>query len=115
MVLLSKSQTLFETQDFTCWNGRFRPVDDATGLGANAAAEVLSRRHSHKPNPTSLSQLPNLSQSRYPLLLRNYSLLLLTSSTPRIQIRAILVFQVGNVNPSSTNRRITTNSGSLTV
>src|SRR5216683_5035773 len=43
----------------TYWNGRFRPVDDATGLGADAAAEFLSRRLSHQPNPSSLSQLPN--------------------------------------------------------
>src|SRR5689334_23064860 len=57
----------------TCWNGRFRPVDDAVGLGADAAAETpvtqtqspvtqtqspvtqtnQSRRHSHQPNPSS--------------------------------------------------------------
>ena len=82
--------------------------------------QTQPRRSSHADTVTNRilqasANFQNLSQSRYPLLLRNYSLLLLTSSTPRIQIRAILVFQVGNVNPSSTNRRISTNSGSLTA
>src|SRR5229473_252761 len=44
----------------------------------------------------------NLSQSRY--------LLLLSHSTLPIRIRAIVVFQVGNVNRSSTDRRTPTNS-----
>src|SRR6266852_1713081 len=51
----------------------------------------------------------NLSQSRYPLLLHNSSLLVLTHSTLPIQIRALVVFQI-IVNPSSTHRRTLTNS-----
>ena len=41
--------------------------------------QTQSQTESYKPQPTSKNQ----SQSRYSLLLRNYSLLLLTSSTPR--------------------------------
>src|SRR5713101_89361 len=44
-------RTAFRNPGLTCWNGRFRPIDDATGLGADAAAEILSRRLSHQPNP----------------------------------------------------------------
>jgi hypothetical protein len=36
----------------------FGPSTTLTGLGADAAAEVLSRRLSHQPNPSSLSQHP---------------------------------------------------------
>ena len=94
------SKPLFET-GLTCWNGRFRPVDDATGLDADAAAES-----SHADSVTNRilqasANFQNLSQSRYPLLLRNSPLLLLTRSTLAIQIRAIVVFQVGNVKLAS--------------
>ena len=88
----------------------FEPVDDATGLGADTAAEV-----SHADSVTNQIlqasvNFQNLSQSRYPLLLRSSSLLLLTHSTLPIQIHAIVVFQVVIVNPSITHGRPPTNS-----
>src|SRR5713101_8068827 len=51
-------RTAFRNPGLTCWNGRFRPVDDATGLGADAAAEgpltqTQSPTKSFKPQPTS--------------------------------------------------------------
>jgi hypothetical protein len=78
-----ESETAFRSPGLTRWNGRFRPVDDATGLDADAAAEVLSRRLSHQPDPSSLSQLPKTCPSpAIPYSLHNSSLLLLTHSTP---------------------------------
>jgi len=100
----------FPKPGLTCWNGRFRPVDDATGLDADAAAEV-----SHADSVTNQIlqasvNFQNLSQSPILCSLRNSSLLLLTHSTLPIQIHAIVVFQVVIVNPSNTHRRTPTNS-----
>src|SRR5713226_7775375 len=52
--------------------------------------QTQPRRSSHADTVTNRilqasANFQNLSQSCYPLLLRNYSLLLLTSSTPRIK------------------------------
>src|SRR5260370_2816588 len=78
-------RTAFRNPGLTRWNGRFRPVDDATGLGADAAAEVLSRRLSPQPNPSSLSQLPKpvpVPLSLTPLQLLSTSPNPLNSSDP---------------------------------
>ena len=77
--------------------------------------QTQPRRSSHADSVTNQilqasANIQNLSQSRYPLLLHNSSLLVLTRSTLPIRIRAIVVFQVVNVNPSSTHRRTSTNS-----
>ena len=77
--------------------------------------QTQPRRSSHADSVTNQilqasANFQNLSQSRYPLLLCSSSLLLLIRSTLPIRIRAIIVFQVAIVNPSSTCRRTPTNS-----
>src|SRR5712692_6521781 len=108
--LLSKSKPLFETQDLLAGMAAFGPSTTLPDW-----VQTQPRRSSHADSVTNRilqasANFQNLSQSRYPLLLHNSSLLLLSHSTLPIRIRAIVVFQVGNVNPSSTDRRTPTNS-----
>src|SRR5712692_6620234 len=82
--LLSKSQTLFETQDLFAGMAAFGPSTTLpdwvqTQPRRSSLADTVTNRILQAS-----ANFQNLSQSRYPLLLRNYSLLLLTSPIPRI-------------------------------